>query len=68
MFFNARPLPLCHIMQPRNSGDVFEAGDDVRVEWDSSLESSYFDVSLLNDGAQVLLLISIQTVNEETYE
>lgn len=35
------------------SGDVFEAGDDVRLEWTSSLDSSHFDVSLLSDGTQV---------------
>ncbi|CAM9815808.1 unnamed protein product [Ectocarpus fasciculatus] len=35
------------------SGDVFTAGDDVTVEWEASLESSYFDISLLNDGNPV---------------
>lgn len=38
-----------------SSGDVFEPGDEVRVAWESSLESSLFDISLLNDGANVSL-------------
>lgn len=38
-----------------HSGDAFEAGDEVRVAWESSLESSLFDISLLNDGVSVSL-------------
>lgn len=37
------------------SGDAFEAGDEVRVAWESSLDSSLFDISLLNDGVNVSL-------------
>lgn len=38
-----------------HSGDAFEAGDEVRVAWESSLESSLFDVFLLKDGINVSL-------------
>lgn len=31
----------------------------MRVEWDSSLDSSNFDVSLLNDGSQVRMVAPI---------
>lgn len=38
-----------------DSGDVFLAGEDVRVEWEAPQDSSYFDVFLLFDGAPVSL-------------
>lgn len=37
------------------SGDVFLAGEVVRVEWVAPQDSSYFDVFLLNDGNPVSL-------------
>ncbi|CBJ31261.1 expressed unknown protein [Ectocarpus siliculosus] len=41
------------IVTSPESGDVFTAGDDVTVEWEASLDSSYFDITLLNDGNPV---------------
>lgn len=49
------PVSLLCLPVGPDSGDVVRAGEVVRVEWEVPQDSTFFDVTLFNDGAPVSL-------------